>query len=360
MIVGAGIVGLWCALKAARRGLHPLVLDAGEPGRGGSNGHLGALMPHQPVNWSPKKQAQLDGLLSLEREIAELEAKTGLSCGYRRTGRIVPLTSAAQRDRNALWAAEAGRVWPRAGAGGPDWSWRVVDRNPAPGWIGDDAGPFGFSVETFTARLAPRRLVHAVQSALAGRADLAARCPASGVEQDGTVLLANGGRVRAGTVIVAAGWQSFGLVAGLPDAPSGAGVKGQSALLRPVLPVDPALPVLYDEGVYAIAHDDGLVAVGSTSEKQWSDARETDGRLEQVIARARNLSPALVHAPVVERWAGIRPKGPSASPVVQRLGAGPVILATGGFKITFAVAHAMADAALGLAWPGPATAARPG
>ncbi|MFP1631351.1 NAD(P)/FAD-dependent oxidoreductase [Zhengella sp. ZM62] len=346
VIVGAGVVGLWCAVKAVRLGLAPLVLDAGAAGGGASNGHLGALMPHQPVNWSVKKQAQLEGLLALETEVTDLESRTGLSCGYRRCGRIVPLTTAAQRERHVQWAQAARLHWPGVSPGGQALAWRLCETNPAPGWIAEEASPFGFAMETLSARLAPRRLIAALKAALAGRALLAGNLGAKSIEPDGTVHLDDGRVMRGERVILSAGWRSSALLAGGTSMPPVTGVKGQSALLQPEQPLDPALPLLFDDGVYAIVHEDGLVAVGSTSEKQWSDPESTDDRLDAVIARARALSPALRTARVVDRWAGIRPRGPSAAPVTGRLGESRIVAATAGFKITFAIAHDMADAAL--------------
>ncbi len=76
-IVGGGVVGLWCAERALRSGLSVVLIDAGRIGGGASGGIVGALMPHQPINWSAKKQFQLDGLLTLEDEVAALEAAKG-------------------------------------------------------------------------------------------------------------------------------------------------------------------------------------------------------------------------------------------------------------------------------------------
>ncbi|MCB1383014.1 MAG: FAD-binding oxidoreductase [Notoacmeibacter sp.] len=346
VIIGAGVVGLWCALRASEAGMKALVIEPGKAGEGASHGHLGALMPHQPVNWSPKKQEQLDGLLELEQEVARLETLTGLSAGYRRTGRIVPLTDAAQRERNEAWAVDARQVWPAHAPGGQHLAWRVMDTNPAPGWICSEAAPFGFAVETLSARLAPRRMMTLLRAALQD-VPVMENCPAGRVSPDGTIHLTDGTSLRPRRVILAAGWRSFALMPGLAAMPRGSGVKGQSALLRPRAPVDPRLPVLYADGVYAIAHEDGLVAVGSTSEKQWVDDAMTDHRLDELVAKAKTLCPALRGAEIIDRWAGIRPKGPTAAPVVGPLAGAPsVILATGGFKITFALAHRMARAAV--------------
>ncbi len=48
-------------------------------------------MPYMPDRWDNKKQFQLEALVALETEIAVLEAATGLSAGYRRSSRLIPL-----------------------------------------------------------------------------------------------------------------------------------------------------------------------------------------------------------------------------------------------------------------------------
>ena len=96
-----------------------------------------------------------------------------------------------------------------------------------------------------------------------------------------------------------------------------------------------------------MAHAGGFAAVGSTSENIYDDPTATDARLDEVIARARALMPALRDAPVVERWAGIRPKAIGRDPLVGPLPGHPNIIAlTGGFKISFGVAHRLAVSAL--------------
>ena len=85
------------------------------------------------------------------------------------------------------------------------------------------------------------------------------------------------------------------------------------------------------------------MAVGSTSETGFSDDRP-DALLEAVIDRARRLVPVLAQAPVVDRWAGIRPRAASRAPL---LGAWPgrpgQFVANGGFKIGFGMAPWVAE-----------------
>ena len=345
-IVGGGVVGLWCAERAMRAGLSAVVLEAGRIGGGAGGGVVGALMPHQPVNWSAKKQFQLDGLLSLGGEVAALEAATGLGCGYRRTGRLIPLKDQSQRERNESWGAGAAECWARRG----DFTWQVLDGNPAQGWLAEEAAPSGFALETLSARISPRLLGAALKARIAGGVKVIEGVRVADISRDGGLWLGDGAAIRPGRTIVAAGYRSFGLLAAFAPSLKGQGVKGQAALFRPLRPADPSMPVIFDEGVYIIAHDDGTIAAGSTSENDWQDASSTDGRLDAVIERARAICPVLRDAPVIERWAGVRPKSDTRHPVVEAHGdSGRVIAATGGFKITLAVAHLMADQALGLA-----------
>ena len=81
------------------------------------------------------------------------------------------------------------------------------------------------------------------------------------------------------------------------------------------------------------------------------DPTSTDDQLEAVLTRARALVPALAGAEVIERWANVRPRSVSRSPM---LGAWPGreghFIVNGGFKIGFGmapkVAQVMADLVL--------------
>ena len=128
----------------------------------------------------------------------------------------------------------------------------------------------------------------------------------------------------------------------------GNGVKGQAALLEHDAR---EMPQIYAEGVHIIPHSDGTVAIGSTSEREWSDEASTDSQLSAVIAAARRALPALNEAKVLERWAGVRPRAKSRAPMLgpHPLHAGQFI-ANGGFKIGFGlvplIGEVMADLVL--------------
>ncbi|WP_246237268.1 NAD(P)/FAD-dependent oxidoreductase [Halovulum dunhuangense] len=328
LVVGAGIFGLSVAWAALKRGLSVAVLEAETPGAGASGGIVGALSPHVPEQWNPKKQFQLDALLSAGTHWAEVAAISGVDPGYARTGRLMPLSDAEARERAADRARGAAVHWGGAA------EWRLRD-DADPGWLAGAA--CGAVHETLSARIFPRAAVRALAAAVEARggrirSGCAVRAVAGGrVETDM-------GPVIAGRIVIAAGVPGFGLMAPALGQVAGQGVKGQAALLRADVPPD--APMLYHDGLYVVPHGNGLVAVGSTSENRWDEARATDGLLDDVLVRARALCPALEGAEVVERWAGLRPKARRRDPMLGEIpGLAGVYSANGAFKIGFGIAH---------------------
>ncbi|MEH6691559.1 MAG: FAD-dependent oxidoreductase [Pseudorhizobium pelagicum] len=347
VILGGGIMGLWAALKADRLGIPTLLLDAGTLASGASGGLLGALMAHVPDRWSEKKQFQFSALVSLETEIARLESETGLSSGYRRSGRLIPLPKPHLRDIALRHAQDARENWASAGH---DFAWDVLEPDAVPALDPAFTGA-GVIHETLAGRVSPRALMAVLAARL--RASPTVRI-VEGVRArridaaENRVVLADGTTIAFGHCIVAAGPSSFPLLDELGGgAPRSLGrpVKGQAALLK--ADIDPAHPIVFLNGLYVVPHDDGLVAIGSTSEEEFDAPFATDAKLDDLLERARQLVPALRQAEVVERWAGLRPKAIGRDPMVGPHADHPSVIAlTGGFKVSFGIAHRLADAAL--------------
>jgi glycine/D-amino acid oxidase-like deaminating enzyme len=314
---GAGVMGLAVAFACAERGARVRVIDPAGVGAGASGGVVGALSPHAPEGWDAGKARQLESLLMAGDFWARVLAAGGIDPGYARTGRLMPLPDAraleAARRREdgarVLWGPEAAR----AGWAEPP-VWEVV---PAPeGW--GPSAPLGLAVrDTLAARVDPRRALAALVAAVRAR----------GGEVGGEAP-------EAGAVVEATG------VAGLVAAGRGGGVKGQAARLALAVP---DRPQVYAGGIYVVPHADGTVAVGSTSETEWTDSAAVDERLEEVVAKARRLVPALAEAPVVERWAGARPRAASGGLLVgpDPRQAGRFV-ANGGFRTGFGLAPLVA------------------
>ncbi len=352
LVVGGGIVGLWVARLAGQAGLSTFILEAKTVGSGASGGLLGALMPHMPERWNPKKQFQFDALVSLEARIAEIEAETGLGCGYRRCGRLLPLTKPHHADLARDRTEDAADRWQTPNGG---YSWQCLEQAPDADWPASEAMPHGLAYETLAARVDPRRYLTALANSLAEEVILIQGDAVQNVDPlTGAATTANGRTIKAGSVVLTAGHASFTLLEHLTGRPSkdfGRGVKGQAALFQ--ADIDPEWPLVFHDGTYVVPHEGGRVAVGSTSETSYESGTQTDEQLDAVIAKAEALCPILTGAPVIERWAGVRPKAVKRDPMIGAVpGYRNLHVATGGFKITFGIAHEMARCALDLAMEG--------
>jgi glycine/D-amino acid oxidase-like deaminating enzyme len=308
---GGGITGLAIAWEAARRGARVRLIEAVRIGAGASGGLVGALAPHAPDQWTETKAFQLRALLAGPAFWAEVEAVSGLPTGYARTHRWQPLADAAAVALAETRTAAAESLWQGQA------SWRVI---PRPDHPFAPVSATGLLIEdTLTARLHPRRALAALAAAIRAKGGAVIEGEA---EAEGPVIWATG-------------------VAGLTALAAGQGVKGQAASFT--CPGFEAAPQVYAGGLHIVPHADGTVAIGSTSETLWTDPTGTDDQLEALIAKARATLPILADAPVLERWAGLRPRAKSRQPV---LGAWPgrpgQFVANGGFKIGFGIAPEVA------------------
>ncbi|WP_425092978.1 NAD(P)/FAD-dependent oxidoreductase [Tropicimonas sp. S265A] len=316
-VLGAGIFGLSVAWACTLRGARVRVIDPGGVGSGASGGIVGALAPHTPENWNPKKQLQLESLLLAEAWWTRIAEETGQDPGYARLGRVQAIADARALDLARARATGAGALWQGRAR------WHVVPDRDFAGWLAPT--PTGFAIhDTLSARLHPRRACAAMATALTAR----------GAE------VVRRGAVQ-GAVVEATGVDGLLELSSAFSAQVGNGVKGQGA----VLDFDArALPQLFLDGLHIVPHTDGTVAIGSTSERSYETPDTTDAQLDALLDKARQAVPALRHAAVLTRWAGVRPRARSRAPM---LGVHPLrtdrFIANGGFKIGFGIAPAAAE-----------------
>jgi glycine oxidase len=321
--MGAGIFGLSIAWAATLRGAKVRVIEARGIGAGSSGGPVGALSPHVPEAWNAKKAFQLDSLLMAEGWWNAVAETSGLPTGYGRTGRLQPLADQRAIDLARARQLEAQVLWRGLV------EWRVVQATDA-AW--QPQSPTGWLVhDTLSAR------VNAVQALAA----LAAAITAQG----GEIII--GAIAPTGPVIWATGADGLADLSADLAQPVGGSVKGQALLLQ-YNATD--VPQLFVDGLHIVPHADGTVAVGSTSETQWQDSHSTDDRLDALHRKALTACPVLADAPVISRWAGLRPRAKSRAPM---LGAWPGrdghFIANGGFKIGFGMAPKVAEVMVDLA-----------
>lgn len=309
---GAGVFGLSVAFACAKRGAKVRVIDPRGVAAGASGGIVGALAPHVPENWNSKKAFQFESLIMADAFWADVRDVSGVETGYGRTGRLQPLADEAAVSLARARAGTARDLWEGKAL------WGVISADGLGAWVPPSAS--GLVVrDTLTGRIHPRQATQALAAAIVAMD--------SEIADEGP---------DEGAVVWATGWEGLTEMTARHTRQVGNGVKGQALLLDYAAP---DAPQLFADALHIVPHADGTVAVGSTSEREFDDPTSTDTQLDDVHMRAIAAFPVLADAPVVARWAGVRPRSRSRAPM---LGAHPfeagAFVANGGFKIGFGMA----------------------
>lgn len=317
-IRGGGIFGLSIAWACLQRGASVRVIEINHIGAGSSGGVVGALAPHVPENWNPKKAFQLESLLMAENWWAKVSSASVIDPGYARMGRLQPIPDQKALDLAKTRIKGAAQLWQGQAV------WNVIE-TPKAGWA--PASPTGFYVhDTLSARIHPARACQALAVA---------------IHKAGGDIIEGKNADEQGLVVHATGWVGLAELSEHFGKPVGSGVKGQAALLGYDARNEPQL---FADTLHIVPHADGTTAIGSTSESNFEESNTTDSALDDLIARARSVCPALGSAKVLSRWAGVRPRAKSRAPM---LGAWPGrpghFIANGGFKIGFGMAPKVAQ-----------------
>ena len=277
-IVGGGIIGLSCALRAQAYGLEVCVLERGEPGRGATYAAAGVLAP----------DPETPGFTALAHRAAELWpafAEELGDVGYTRCGSLL-LSFGKEPQLEGVWLdADAARALE-------------------PGIAADCRGAVLIEGD---AQVDPRRVV----DALAARLGAAVRSGSDVVElSPDRVVLADGSRVEADRVVLAAGaWSARRLARRLPVRP----VKGQTLRLRGPLP---ATRIVRSGHVYVVPRANGDTVVGATIEDAGFDETPTESATAELLRGAVRAVPAVAELEVAEATASLRPATPDDGPLI--------------------------------------------
>ena len=341
LVLGGGLMGLAIAHQLARKGIAVTVLSRRRSEAAGFVA-AGMLAPHAEGLSGPLLQL---GQLSLGRVpswVAQIEADSGLPCGLRSTGIVVPFRSDKERD-----------LYPTAAFGEPLDREQLEQELPglAPEW---SAGLLFSQDGQIDNR---RQLMRALESA----------CVDRGVQfQEGVEvqeLLQDHGQLKGvrtrdseGTLstlscsqaMLCSGAWSAQLLPELQVFP----VKGQMLSLQ--TPRGALRRVLFGPGTYFVPREDGLVVVGATSERNagFNEGLTPQGQttLQQGIAA---LLPEAINWPPMERWWGFRPCTPDEGPLLGQSPIAGLWLACGhhrnGVLMAGATAELIADLASGSA-----------
>ncbi len=313
LILGGGLMGLAIAHQLARRGQAVSVLSRRRSEAAGFVA-AGMLAPHAEGLSGSLLALGQRSLAAIPAWVKRIESDSGLSCGLRPCGIVVPFADSQARD-----------AYPTAALGRP------LDRRELEGEI-PGIGP-GFQAALLFEQDGQidnrRQLMRALERACSAQGvsfqegaevlELQQQGSATGPQLTGVRLRRAEGDeqvLRCGQAVLACGAWSARLLPELPVFP----LKGQMLSLQG--PIGALARVVFGPGTYLVAREDGLLVVGATSEPEAGfDEGLTPAGQRQLQAGIDALLPEAAQWPPMERWWGFRPCTPDQGPL---LGASPI------------------------------------
>ena len=314
-VIGGGAIGLSIAWRAAARGLDVVLLERGRPGEGTSHYAAGMLAPIAEV--TPGEEPLLElGLYSARLYPQFVDDLTG-AAGVDTVGYTTAGTLLVARDADEAEALERELILRRRFGLKVERLRPSEARRREPGLA--PALRLALDVPSDHA-VDPRALLPALGRAVrACGGEVREDAPVAAVTSNGDrvtgVELADGSRVNAGAVVIAAGvWSAEigGLRDGVPLRP----VKGQIMRLH-----DPAGPGLLQRVIrmgsaYITPRGDGRYVLGATSEERGFETTVTAGAAFELLRDASELVPGISEWVLDEFAAGLRPGTPDNLPAI--------------------------------------------
>jgi len=353
-IVGGGIIGMAIAWRARERGMSVTVLERNTPGRGTSHVAAGMLAPVVEAEFGSAGRRLLElGLRSAQlwpTFASELEACTGVDVGLTRSGTLLLARDdddARELERQLAFRLSLGLAVTRLRPS------EAREREPAlaPAMRLALEAPDDHAVD-------PRVVLDALARACeSSGVQLRADAPVARVELDGTdaggrvtgVTLADGERVPAGHVVLAAGPWS-GQVGGVPAAARVPvrPVKGQILRLRDPAGAGLLRRVVRFRGGYLVPRADGRYVLGATVEERGFELSATAGGVYELLRDAHELVPGISELEIEELSVGLRPGTPDNAPAIGAAAVDGLIWATGHYRNGILLAPLTAELVLGV------------
>jgi glycine/D-amino acid oxidase-like deaminating enzyme len=313
-IVGGGIVGCACARAASRAGLRVAVFEARRIGAGATAAAMGHLVTidDDPAEFalarlSMRLWREWDGWRDIER---------------RDTGTLWLAENGAQRD-----AAHANLARLRAAGLEADWLDADALHHAEPRLARDLAGALHVAGDAVA--YGPGMAARLVADVRAAGGLVEEMAPAAALRDDG-LLLADGRRISAGHVLLAAGCDSVRLWPGespLRVSPR----KGQLAItdrypgyIRHALVELGYIDAAHGDAAESVAFNaqpraSGQVLLGSSRSYRDTRADIDAALLARMVRRARRFLPGIGDLQTLRCWAGFRPATPDGRPVIGRI-----------------------------------------
>jgi glycine oxidase len=330
VIIGGGVIGMAVARALALRGVRDILLfERGSLGAESSSAAAGMLAPQAEAN----RPHEFFYLTCQSRDMypefaAALLEETGIDVELDTTGTLyLAFTEpdAVELEQRYAWQREAGLPIEKLSVD--------LAKKLEPSISNDVRAALRFPLDT---QVENRRLVSALAVAnerlgvrmMTGTDVLSLRISRGRVGGIET----SRGTVVTETVVVAGGaWSSLlGAETALPNLRIRP-VRGQMLCFE----ANPQLArhVIYSPRGYVVPRRDGRLLAGSTTEDAGFEKRVTAFGVQTILSAALEISPRISSLPMIDSWAGLRPRAADTLPVLGPCAEiGGVFYATGHYR----------------------------
>jgi len=314
VIVGGGVIGLTIARALALRGVRDVCLvERGNLGKEASWAAAGMLLPQVEAD-APD---DFFNFACQSRDLypdfaAALREETGIDVELDTTGTLyLALTEHDHEEieKRYEWQTQAGfSVELLSGAEA-----RALEPCISEATLGALRFPKDIQVEN-------RRLLSALANTVTKLGvEIATQTTVESVNIEGNRVRSvqtSRGAIDCPTLVIAAGtWSSFIKSAPVPAIEP---IRGQMICLE----AKPQLTrhVIYSPRGYIVPRQDGRLLAGSTSEHAGFAKCVTAGGIATILKNALEISPGISSLPVLDTWAGLRPRAADGLPVIGPCG----------------------------------------
>ncbi|MEP7217449.1 MAG: glycine oxidase ThiO [Bacteroidota bacterium] len=327
-IVGGGIAGLTLARSLSASGRTVAVVEREAIGRGAGYAAAGMLAPLVEARVEEREVVGFgyQALLNYPEFVADLEAESGMTVGYRREGTLI--VGVDRDDTEAIrhqFREHQELGLPVEWLSG--YECRNIEPCLAPGIPGGIFSPRDHQIDN-------RLLLAALARSLRRRKHVTIL---EGVGEGAITETAAGAGYVAGDLVVEAGH----LVLATGAHGELLGSIGLGGAIRPVkgqiIRLDQSAMPLLDHVVrspemYLVPKHDGTVVLGASSEDRGFDPSITAGEILELLRAAWECVPGIYELPIVETRVGFRPATIDHAPMLGGSGVGNISLATGYYR----------------------------